>query len=244
MKVTTVGYWGGYPAKGEATTSYLFEYDGFNLLVDCGSGALAQLQNYIEPFELNAVIISHYHHDHVADVGVLQYALKIQGSLGNKRNPLPIYGHTYNMDGFHSLTSEGDTVGKEYNPEEELQIGPFRIEFLKTKHPVPCFAMKIQAGEKTVVFTADSSYQDEFIPFSINADLLICECNFYKGQNGEGPGHMTSEEAGFIAKEANVKHLLLSHLPHFGDINCLKEEAQELFKGNVELAYSGFTWNT
>ncbi|MCX8046397.1 MAG: MBL fold metallo-hydrolase, partial [Anoxybacillus gonensis] len=43
MKVTVIGYWGAFPKKNEATSCYLFEHDGFRLLVDCGSGALAQL---------------------------------------------------------------------------------------------------------------------------------------------------------------------------------------------------------
>ena len=45
MKMTVVGFWGGFPEAGEATSGYLFEHDGFLLLVDCGSGVLAQLQN-------------------------------------------------------------------------------------------------------------------------------------------------------------------------------------------------------
>ena len=46
MKMTVVGFWGGFPEAGEATSGYLFEHDGFRLLVDCGSGVLAQLQKY------------------------------------------------------------------------------------------------------------------------------------------------------------------------------------------------------
>lgn len=74
MKMTVVGFWGGFPEAGEATSGYLFEHDGFRLLVDCGSGVLAQLQKYITPSHIDAVVLSHYHHDHVADIGVLQYA--------------------------------------------------------------------------------------------------------------------------------------------------------------------------
>ena len=65
MKMTVVGFWGGFPEAGEATSGYLFEHDGFLLLVDCGSGVLAQLQKYITPSHIDAVVLSHYHHDHV-----------------------------------------------------------------------------------------------------------------------------------------------------------------------------------
>ena len=87
MKMTVVGFWGGFPEAGEATSGYLFEHDGFRLLVDCGSGVLAQLQKYITPSDIDAVVLSHYHHDHVADIGVLQYARLITcDTKGNYRN--------------------------------------------------------------------------------------------------------------------------------------------------------------
>ena len=87
MKMTVVGFWGGFPEAGEATSGYLFEHDGFRLLVDCGSGVLAQLQKYITPSDIDAVVLSHYHHDHVADIGVLQYARLITSATkGNYQN--------------------------------------------------------------------------------------------------------------------------------------------------------------
>lgn len=87
MKMTVVGFWGGFPEAGEATSGYLFEHDGFRLLVDCGSGVLAQLQKYITPSDIDAVVLSHYHHDHVADIGVLQYARLITSvTKGNYRS--------------------------------------------------------------------------------------------------------------------------------------------------------------
>ncbi|HZG61577.1 MAG TPA: MBL fold metallo-hydrolase [Anoxybacillus sp.] len=242
MKVTVVGFWGGFPAAGEATSGYLFEHDGFHLLVDCGSGVLSQLQNYISVEELDAVIISHYHHDHVADIGPLQYARLIKKNLGASLEELPIYGHSFDRDAFIRLAHKDITKNIAYNPEETLQIGPFTIQFMKTQHPVICYAMRITAGDATVVYTADSSYLPEFVPFAQNADLLICECNFYAGQNAAPAGHMTSEEAATIARDANVGELLLTHLPHFGELDHLVKEAKAIFNGPVHLAQSGLIW--
>src|SRR5699024_4065085 len=119
-------------------------------------------------------------------------------------------------------------------------FGPFMIEFLKTIHPVPCYAMRISDGEKVVVYTADSSYQDAFIPFSQDADLLITDCNFYEGQDGTIAGHMNSKEGALIAEQANVKTLLLSHLPHFGERKQLLTQARKYFSGDIQLAKSGY----
>lgn len=242
--MTVVGFWGGFPEVGEATSGYLFEHDGFRLLVDCGSGVLAQLQNYILPADLDAVLLSHYHHDHVADIGVLQYARLIASLIKGELPQLPIYGHTFDQAAFASLTHEPYTKGFAYNPEEELQIGPFSISFLKTVHPVPCFAMRIAAGGKTVVYTADSSYIEGFVPFTEKADVFICECNMYANQDGSKAGHMNSIEAGEIARDANVGELLLTHLPHTGNPSQLVEEAKQIFNGRVVLAHSGYVWES
>lgn len=241
MKLTVIGCWGGYPAPGEATSAYLIEKDGFNLLVDAGSGSLSQLQKYKHVLDIDAVILSHYHHDHVADIGVIQYAWLTHAYLNDSSEILPIYGHAEDEEAFTELTHDF-TEGIAYDPEMTLVIGPFTITFLKTKHPVPCFGMRISDGDRTIVYTADTSYQEGWIQFSKNADLLITDCNFYAEQDGSKAGHMTSKEGGMIAEKAGVKHLLLSHLPQYGDHDQLIEEAKEQFKGRTNLAASGFVW--
>src|SRR5690606_19187012 len=142
MKVTVIGCWGGFPAKDGATSSYLFEKDGYSLLVDAGSGALSKLQKYTSVAQLDAVILSHYHHDHVADVGVLQYAKIIEHYVKGAEDVLQIYGHTLDELGLAAVADEF-TEGIASHPQKELEAGPFRVSVLQTEHPVPCFWMQI-----------------------------------------------------------------------------------------------------
>lgn len=241
MRFTVIGYWGGYPKMDEASSGYLLEHDGFHLLIDFGSGVLAKMQKLIMPEQIDAVILSHYHPDHIADIGVLQHARLIQGFLGKEMKCLPIYGHGEDKLEFSKLTYKNITEGVEYKPDQILTIGPFTIQFLQSNHPVPCYAMRIAAGGKSIVYTADTSYKEEFITFSAEADLLVCECNFYGNQNGKNAGHMTSYDAGTLANKAKVKNLLLTHLPHFGNLEQLKIEASEIYNGPTFLA--SFQWS-
>lgn len=71
MNLTPVGIWGGYPKANEATSAFLLEYEGFHCLIDCGSGVLASLQNFLPLAQLDAVVLTHYHADHIADIGSL-----------------------------------------------------------------------------------------------------------------------------------------------------------------------------
>ncbi|NHM31736.1 MBL fold metallo-hydrolase [Neobacillus terrae] len=236
MKLTVIGPWGGYPKKNEASSGYLLEHKDFRLLIDCGSGVLSKLQNLIQPEQLDAVLISHYHPDHIADIGVLQHARLIQGFLGAEMSSLPVYGHKLDKPEFEKLTYKNITLGTPYDPDSKIKIGPFEVSFLRTVHPVPCFAMRIEAEGKVMVYTADTSFKEEFIPFSQDADLLVCECNFYANQNGSGAGHMTSTQAGNLAESAGVKQLILTHLPHYGRLSDLILEAGEEYEGDIHLA--------
>ena len=103
MKLTVIGSWSGYPKANEASSGYLLQHEDYHLLLDCGSGVLSKLQNILAPEQLNGVFITHYHADHIADIGVLQHARLITGLLGKKMDCLPIYAHDLDKFEFSSL---------------------------------------------------------------------------------------------------------------------------------------------
>lgn len=142
MKLTILGYLGGYPDHGIGTSAYLVQSGDFNLLMDAGSGALLALQKVLDPNLLDAVLLTHYHHDHTADFGVLQYYYQLHS--GEKKHlPLPVYGHTKDPLNFAALTFGDFTKGLGYTQDTTLDLGPFKLTFLETEHPVPAFAVRI-----------------------------------------------------------------------------------------------------
>lgn len=239
MKLTVVGFWGGYPKGNGASSGYILEHDDFHLCIDFGSGVLSQIQNFIQPEDIDGVILSHYHPDHIADIGVLQHARLIQTYLGKEMDCLPIYGHPYDEREFAKLTYKQLTKGVAFEEGKPLEIGPFTVYLLRTNHPVPCFAMRLEMEGKSIVYTGDTSFKEELISFSKGTDLLLCECSFYSYQNGKNAGHMNSLDAGKLAKEAEVKQLMLTHLPHYGNVRTLVEEAATIYNGVIQLADYG-----
>ena len=124
--------------KDGGTTSYLVtSEDGFQLLMDCGSRAVTEFRKEISPLDLDAVIISHYHPDHVADLGVLRHYFQLYPKHLWEPKILPIYGHTEDEQEFAKLTLDGVSQGKAYDVNGVEKIGPFDITFIKTVHPVP-----------------------------------------------------------------------------------------------------------
>ncbi|MEV9641164.1 MBL fold metallo-hydrolase [Mammaliicoccus sciuri] len=239
MNIIPLGIWGGYPKANSATSSFLLEHDGFHCLMDCGSGVLASLQNYIALEQLDAVVISHYHADHIADIGSLQYSRLIQYYLGNPSPALPIYGHTKDEEHFAKLTYKEQTRGIEIAENHTVQIGPFTVSFCPTVHPVYCLAMKFTVDDKSVVFTADTEWADQLVSFAKNTDLLISEANLYEEHIGKSPGHLAGSQAGKLASEASAEQLVLTHLPHHGDLQDILQAAQTTFTGTAEIAEVG-----
>ncbi|MFD1017782.1 MBL fold metallo-hydrolase [Thalassobacillus hwangdonensis] len=243
MKLTVIGYWGAFPGQGSATSCYLLETSGKKYLIDCGSGSLSRLQYYTEVMDLDGIILSHYHHDHIADIGAIQYAWLVHNMLNKTDRQLLIYGHDENIEAFNKLSHQY-TKGIAYVADQTLDLGAVTVDFMRTNHPVPCFGMRVTDGKQAFVYTADTSYSKDWATFAESADLLITDTNFYKGMDGSGPGHMTSEEAGKVAAGAGVSTLWLSHLPHFGDHQLLVKEAGEVFKKNIQLAREGLVWRS
>ena len=240
LKLKIFGHWGAYPGAGEATSCYQISAEGFNLFLDLGSGALTLLQNEISTREIDALIISHYHSDHIADVGCLQYAVRIDTELGLNSSVLPIYGHGEDPY-FEKLSHKNFTAAVLYGADSVLSIGPFTVTFCRTVHPDCCYAVRVAYGEKSIVYTADTEYFDGLAEFSRGTDLLLCESSLYEGYRRAVPGHMSSGEAAELAEKGGVKSLVLTHLPHFGEHGLLLEQARAVFKGPIQLAESGLS---
>ncbi len=238
MQITVLGYWGAYPAAGEATSGYLLQGKSKIILIDCGSAVLSQLQRYIELSDLDAVIITHYHADHIADIHCLQYAVMIDTLRGKRQNILPIYAHNEDKQ-FEGLTYREYTEGVAIRSESNLLIDDFDFSFIKTVHPDPCLAVKITQLKKTITYTADTEYFDGLVDFARYSDILLSEASLYREYENKVPGHLSAAQAGKLAAEAQAGELILTHLPRYGDHKQLIKESREYFKNRIQLAESG-----
>lgn len=238
MRIRIIGRWGAFPGAGEATASYLLESGSHKILLDCGSGALAALQRFVPLYEVTAAFISHRHYDHIADLGSLQYACLIDTDLKRRQRPLRILmaseSSASGIPEYNGSHSEGIAAGDVLELEDGL-----RLSFFRTNHDAYCLGVRVEAEGKVLVYTADTRYDESLLPAIRDADLLITESSFYAGFDAAKFGHMNAPEAGRLAAKACAKRLVLSHLPHFGDIQSMQAEAEEEFGGEVTVAEFG-----
>ncbi|MGL4236768.1 MBL fold metallo-hydrolase [Tabrizicola sp.] len=74
LKLQVLGCAGGYPYDGVACSGYLVSAGGAGVLFDCGPGVAARLLARMRAVDLEAVVISHLHPDHILDLIPLAYA--------------------------------------------------------------------------------------------------------------------------------------------------------------------------
>ncbi|WP_336757890.1 MBL fold metallo-hydrolase [Paenibacillus sp. USHLN196] len=235
MNVKILGYWGGYPAAGGATAGYLVTTDEGQILLDCGSGVMSKLPSETCVEDLSGVILSHLHHDHIADLGVLQYAAA--GAIRNGRmlNKLKLYAPDNPVDILNGLYGEHTEVIS-IDPSSKIQLAGAEIEFVQVQHTITCYAVKITYQGKVLVYSGDTSYCDSLIELARDADIFLCEATICEGSvHTTGQGHMNALQAGMIAGQANVKQLVLVHLPGDGDLEFMRDEASRSFQGPVDI---------
>lgn len=233
MKITVIGCDGAYPRVNGATSAYLVEDKETKVLLDCGSGSIARLQNHIELSELDGVIISHYHRDHYADLECMHFATMLDTFSKKRDKALIIYGPGEEQ----MLTYKSFCIGKTFKKKDSFNIGTLTFETQRNLHGVEAYSIKVINEEgKTLVYTGDTGYYKELSELCKGANLLIAEASSYANEQGKISGHMTSIEAATVAKEANVNKLIVTHLPHYGDIESLATEAKTVFDKEVLLA--------
>lgn len=94
-------------------------------------------------------------------------------------------------------------------------------------------------GEKIigtkVCITGDIARTDNIKEYVADADVLITEATFLDSERQEANsfGHITAKQAGELAKEVNIKHLLLTHVSRrYREFEVIKE-AQVTFSDSI-----------
>ncbi|QRG65410.1 MBL fold metallo-hydrolase [Brevibacillus choshinensis] len=248
MRVTVLGYQSPYPGPGGATPGYLIETDHIRLLLDCGSGVLSELGKHFPIYELDALILSHYHHDHVADVGVLQYGLMVHQLFKERdpEKPLPIYAPETPTAHAENLPYRDATRFYPVREESTVTIGDIQIGFLRTDHGDgdPCYAMRLECGGKVLVYGADSGPATNWGSFIREADLFICEGTYLDHNLPKTPnGHLSVRQAAELAQEHACRALLITHLYHGYDAAEVRRQAEAYTAGKCYVAEVGLGIN-
>lgn len=244
MKLKILGTQSPYNTPGHNCPGFLIQDSQNRLLLDCGSGSHSLL-NFPNDLQNLSVILTHLHRDHYNDIFNLQYSSFVFHNQKRIEKPIDIILPSTPASIHKDILSEDNSFAtyKTINPTQNMKIGNMNIEFCQTDHPVETYGVKINNGNRTIVYTSDTSYsaKNKLVNFAKGADILIGESSLLK-EHGfpEINSHLTAEQAATIAKEANVKGLILTHFWPEEPVEKYVQEAKQVFP-NVIPAIEGLT---
>ena len=249
LKVVVCGSRSPLPSPGRAESCVLVEAGDDIYIFDLGNGSVNNLTQYQVPWpNVKAVLITHMHSDHMADLPDAHLQSWIQG----RTSPLRVYGPeginlvtkgfelAYSADYQYRNKHHGDAmlpmsvvgfnaiqiIDNQLIPNDTsgLEILPFVVDH----YPVnSAFGFKISYKGRTVVISGDTIHDGSVQKYSKNVDLLVhsaISIDIVDRMRELAPipqmdkilldiqdYHTSVEEAGEIARGANVKHLLIYH---------------------------------
>lgn len=254
LRLTVLGRSPARPNPGEACAGYLVEAAGSRVLVDIGPGIVAQLLLRHHPDELDAVIVSHMHADHMLDLVTLRYVYPWRRLAADER--LRIIMPPGSADQLLDLARgvggprhfEDAFQLSEHDGSSTFRSGKLEIQPRETQHYIPCWGFRFSEGGRVLSYTADTAPCSGLDELADGAHLLLSEATLRSlaedAQPPEPRGHLLPAEAAEAARLGGADRLVLTHLPvNHDEAKAFQEQAREVFPGTVEIATPGRTYD-
>lgn len=244
MKIIFLGTNGWYSSSTGDTPCVLVDSKDQYVIFDAGNG-IYKLDNYIKENKPISMFISHFHLDHVSGLHTL--------AKFNFKQGFDVYVGKGRKKDFQTLVNPPFTIGYKPKPEnisnlrtkirlhelsEDGENIPFKAMAIKQQHAYIGHGYRIELEGKIIAYTGDCGFTDKSRKLAKDVDLLICECGNKKTEAADNWGHFDPAQAATLAKESNVKQLILNH---FGadlymsleDRKWAEKEARKIFPQTI-----------
>lgn len=204
-----------------ASTSLLFSGDRpeRSLLVDCGHGAVSSILRLGLLDAIGAVVITHLHPDHWADLFALRNALLASET---DRKVLLFIGP--GNDGVIGTICETMSIGRryfsdffdmrEFDPGQPLSVLDFTISFFPTQHSIETYGVNIRYRDSlSMSFSADTGPYPELCNHMAGASTVIVECNSQARAEG-APVHLCVDDViALVERLPRCQTVCVTHYP-------------------------------
>jgi ribonuclease BN (tRNA processing enzyme) len=219
-EVVFVGTSDAFGSGGRRQSAYLVRAPSGTVLLDCGTTTGTGLATLgVDRDEIDTIILSHFHADHFGGIPLFLLGALHQDS---RREPLRIAGPP---DVEERVRQAAAALGhpldrqdwsfpilfQELSAGAEAETGPVAVRTFPTRHAPESHprGIWIQAGGRSLVYSGDTGWFDEF-PSRVNgADLFICECTQVQRSY---EFHLSLEELAERKDEFECGNHLLTHL--------------------------------
>lgn len=243
VRIVVLGGSGAWPQAGQACSGYLVEHDGFRLLVDPGYATLPVLLTHTGVEDIDAVLISHGHPDHCADLSPL---LRARIFADEAQSPLPIYALSgavepvLSLDGPGALSDGYELI--DVTAGDAFACGPFEVEALSLPHFVSNLGFRLTADGRVLAYTGDTGPTVDLMDLARVADLLLAEATYPEEVPERYAPYLSSaRQAGEVADQADVRHLILTHLWPGTNPEDAEAAARRGYPGEIAVSVPGLT---
>lgn len=246
MRITVLGKSPAWPDAGGACSGYLVQDGDTCLLLDCGSGVFSKLRATVDYADVDAVVITHLHADHLIDLIPFGTALRFSPRAPSVSPRLIVPPGSGEVLGAITLALSQPGVlddafaMTEYDPADTVSVGPLSIRFQPVPHYVAANAVEVRGTSGgRFTFGADHGPTDALNDFARATDLLFLEATLLQPEADGARGHMTAGEAGVVAAGCEPQRLVLTHISDELDPAWAIAEARRAYDGPVEVARAG-----
>lgn len=243
FRVTLLGTGDPIPRTDRFGPATLVQVGGQELLFDVGRGAVTRLVQMQVPLrEIDAVFLTHFHHDHLIGFDDLWMTGWIPPPFGRRQVPMEVWGPTGTAnllehlekafslntsiripdellppDGIKINAHEFDEDGVVYDV-DGVQVTAFAVDhgdLIK-----PSYGYRVDYDDRAVVISGDTRFDRNLIRAAKGADLIIHEVALASEEllaSSEQfqrivAHHTTPEEAGIVFAEVQPKLAVYTHL--------------------------------
>ena len=249
MKLIVLGSGTSVPHAQRTSSAYWLETSGSSLLLDVSPDAAHRMaEERLDWANLDAIWISHFHLDHLGGLAPFLFGTKWAPQTQERRKPLRVFGpaglktllHAFDQANNYRLLHQPFVIQViEIAGGSQFEILPgLSAQTLATPHTRESLAIRLTDSDGTsFVYTSDTGPSEELAAFAKDADLLLMECSFHCHKPIQN--HLALAEAMDIARLAEPRKLVLTHLyPEWDGIN-LAAEAKTLWSGETIAANDG-----
>ncbi|MDO5149611.1 MAG: MBL fold metallo-hydrolase [Oscillospiraceae bacterium] len=230
--------------SGSSGNSIYVGSDHTHILVDIGMSAKkiteALHEIEIKPEEIDAIVITHEHTDHIAGLGVFL-----------RKYGIPVYGTSKTLEAVSRYSNLGKVDFSLFHgiePEKSFAIEDLWIKPISTWHdaadPV-CYTITNE-NSKVSIATDLGDYDDHIVDALSDADAMLIEANHDIRMLEVGPypyplkqrilgrlGHLSNERGGQLVRALLNNHLKGIYLGHLSKENNYPELALEAVKSEL-----------
>lgn len=227
MELIALGVGDAFTARYHSTCAAV-RSRGKTLLVDCPHPirrVMADAGGHLDVHDLDGVLVTHCHADHVSGVEPMLFFAHFV--LGRK---LPVLAHPRVLDDLwehhlragmqellqpdgtrRTLTFEDLAVPVPLSEDEPTSFAGFSITIRPTIHHIPTYALRIDDGDASLGWSADTAFDPSLVEWLGQADRFVHETNL---------GVHTPYEALAALPPAIRERMWLVHYPDHFDVEA------------------------